>query len=292
MTMDNDKHLYQEFESIVNERKCKGSFKKKIQKLTQRREDVVSSSSLINHIFLSFRMHTKQIDEVYFKVKKKDFEDWKKEKGIKKLSHRNFTRIFKKLHLFPELHELASRGGIDVIEKVELWKKISSRISKFSSSSSYNCVQNIQNIQEELSHDFIMRFQELHTLPLSFTTKIKKLTENGDSSFRNKIFRSFVQFPGQIDRKRTIELRKDKSEEWKKVLNMNLFKLSVHTFRKIYKKVYIHEELHRFCSLGYIQSQLYIEKWNTIRNHIEEIQSKEDVELIIKTYNTKSSDIK
>ena len=316
-----DLNIFDEFKEILKQK----DFTDKMKQLTQPRNGRDMSSSIINQIFASFKRDTDQEDQLKFDIGPKKFIEWKMKRNLKDLSHRTFTRVYKKLHLAPKLHYLASRGLIDKAVKIELWSQIEPRLSDYfgdtdgaqdenlkddreykvdlsskPKSQQYSCCSHEKEIQQSPSvqaqnFDF-NGFQELHVSNLSFKEKIRKLTEASNgmdsaSSLINQIFYSFRTFTDQLNQ-RDFEIKIETFEEWKTAMELRLLKLSIITFRKIYKKLHLYPKLHYLASRGFIQKEIYIEGWTRIEPHLPEnldnIKSVEDIDKIEREHPARS----
>ena len=174
----------------------------------------------------------------------------------------------------------------DKEHKVDLSSKPKSQ--QYSCCSHEKEIQQSPSVQAQNFDFYVLQFQDLHVRYLSFKEKIRKLTETSNgmdsaSSLVNQIFNSFRTFTNQLNQQ-DLEIRKETFEEWKTAIGLGLIKLSVHTFRKVYKKLHLYPKLHYLASRGLIQKDIYIEGWLRIEPHLPEnldnIKSVEDIDTI------------
>ena len=119
-------YIFKEFGEIDADRRI--SFKEKMQKLTAPQIGKEPATSIINQIFVSFKLHSEQGHiEPYkdIKIREDKFDDWARRKtSLLGVNSKSFRNKYKKLYLYPKLHSLACHGLIDNDRIVERWQSI------------------------------------------------------------------------------------------------------------------------------------------------------------------------
>jgi len=257
----------------------------KVQKLTEGGEN-----SIIRRVFLSFLEFTDQTNETEFNITDDNFKNWKEKNNLNelKISVHTFKRFEKKLFIFPELHDYASKGMINNRNQIEFWEKIIKAIKENRTSSlndnSMELVDtsssNDNSIDEE-NNIFIEFKQILSKRRSNFRNKIQILTtpktgDNPDSCIIFKIIKSFKIYTKQHHEKK-FDIDPDKFKKWKEKFGfLNLHK---RTFRKVYKKLYLYPTLRKLASRGLVDTTRHIESWKKIEKHLpKNLDSIETVE--------------
>ena len=233
----------------------------KVQRLTKG-----GNKSIIRRVFRSFLEFTGQTNETEFDITDANFEEWKKINNLNelKISVHTFKRIEKKLFIFPELHDYASKGMITERKEIEFRKKINKAIKENRTSSSND------NSMDEEDNIFI-EFKNLHIKKRSnFRNKIQKLTkpkteDDPDSCIIFKIIKSFKNYTEQHDED-DFNIDEDKFEKWKE--KYGIIYLHKRTFQKVYKKLYLYPTLWNLASRGLVDTTRHIESWKRIEEYL------------------------
>lgn len=298
----------------------------KMRKLTESLNGGDANDSIINRIFQSFKQFTGQTKKLDFEMRDIDFENWKHAHNLDnlKVSVHTFKRIEKKLYLYSDLHNYASRGMITNRDEVEHWERIRIKLNesislrktdgnrKFIQNEDQNSMKVISegttlsgntNFMEVKSIEQIfLLFHKLHNKQRSnFKNRIQELTKpligtDPDSSIIFRIITSYKNWTNQDKHSKDFNIHPKEFEEWKaRMTPTNLKPLNVNhrTFRKVYKKLYLYPSLWYLASRGMVDTTRHVEAWQRIQKHLPEnldsIESSEAIHIIEENYSRASS---